>query len=310
MITICPNCKAKFKLKDVSEKKKLIIRCTRCKTLFQIKRANKGSSPDESSRKIKTLIATDSPVLRDLLISQLSDRNFDIFTAEDGYEALEKITNIKPEIALIDVGIPKLMGFEICEKIRASNEHKDTIIILIASVYRKMRYKRKPESLYGADDYIERHHIPDELLPKIYRLISGRKKEGRYVESIRVPEIGVEKLSEVRRSLQNEEQDFTLEDERYQCERARRLARVIISDIALYNEKKVYEGIKNDNFFEVLKEEIEEGLEFFSRNVPKQIIEKYHIFKDEIDEFIFRKKKELSLVKDEKGGRDPNENEK
>jgi hypothetical protein len=51
---------------------------------------------------------------------------------------------------------------------------------------------------------------------------------------------------------------------------AKRLARAIISDVSLYNKEKVESGIKNDNIFEVLQEELEEGRQhFFSRVAPE-----------------------------------------
>lgn len=53
-------------------------------------------------------------------------------------------------------------------------------------------------------------------------------------------------------------------------EQAARLARAIISDVAIYNQEKVESGIKNDNIFEVLSEEIEEGRQhFYSRVAPE-----------------------------------------
>ena len=52
---------------------------------------------------------------------------------------------------------------------------------------------------------------------------------------------------------------------------ASRLARTIISDIALYNEEKVERGIKNDNIFDVLKEELEEGRQHFFSRVPPEL---------------------------------------
>lgn len=61
------------------------------------------------------------------------------------------------------------------------------------------------------------------------------------------------------------------------AESARRLARAIISDVAMYNKEKVENGIKNDNIFEILQEELEEGRQhFLSRVVPDVIPE--HIF--------------------------------
>lgn len=50
-------------------------------------------------------------------------------------------------------------------------------------------------------------------------------------------------------------------------DQARRLARAIISDVAIYNREKVEEGIKNDSIFDVLAEEIEEGRQHFNSRV-------------------------------------------
>lgn len=54
-------------------------------------------------------------------------------------------------------------------------------------------------------------------------------------------------------------------------EAARRLARAIASDLSLYNEDKIVDGIKNDNLFEVLAEEIEEGRALFKRRVAAHL---------------------------------------
>lgn len=59
-------------------------------------------------------------------------------------------------------------------------------------------------------------------------------------------------------------------------DQAKRLARAILSDVAMYNKEKVEDGIKNDNVFDVLKEELEEGRQHFlsrvSTNVNPELI--------------------------------------
>ena len=57
-----------------------------------------------------------------------------------------------------------------------------------------------------------------------------------------------------------------------------RLARAIVSDIALYNQDKVAEGIKNDNIFEVLAEELMEGREHFQTRVSPELPNRDHLF--------------------------------
>ncbi|MBE0596815.1 MAG: hypothetical protein IH614_06080 [Desulfuromonadales bacterium] len=61
-------------------------------------------------------------------------------------------------------------------------------------------------------------------------------------------------------------------------ELAFRLARAIISDVALYNQDKVKEGIKNDNLFEVLKEELQEGRDHFYSRVSPDLANRDHLY--------------------------------
>ena len=57
-----------------------------------------------------------------------------------------------------------------------------------------------------------------------------------------------------------------------------RLARAIVSDIALYNQEKVKEGIKNDTLFDVLTEELNEGREHFYTRVAPDLAQRDHLF--------------------------------
>lgn len=59
---------------------------------------------------------------------------------------------------------------------------------------------------------------------------------------------------------------------------ARRIARAVVSDIALYNAKKVEEGVRNDTLFELLKEEIEEGQGYYLSRVDPEIAKNSNYF--------------------------------
>lgn len=61
-------------------------------------------------------------------------------------------------------------------------------------------------------------------------------------------------------------------------ERAKRLARLIIADIILYNQEKIVEGIKNDTLFELLKEDIEIGRKYYEKNVDPTVAERCNYF--------------------------------
>ncbi|MDH3258755.1 MAG: hypothetical protein OEM19_04750 [Deltaproteobacteria bacterium] len=59
---------------------------------------------------------------------------------------------------------------------------------------------------------------------------------------------------------------------------AKRIARAVVSDITLYNAAKMEEGIKNDTLFQVLKDEIEEGRQYYENRVDREILENFNLF--------------------------------
>ena len=72
--------------------------------------------------------------------------------------------------------------------------------------------------------------------------------------------------------------------------KAMRLARAIASDISLYNEQKIIKGIEQDNLFEVLKEELEEGRELYKSRVSPEIFQRMNFFERAINDIVLRSK--------------------
>lgn len=72
-------------------------------------------------------------------------------------------------------------------------------------------------------------------------------------------------------------------------ESAKRFARAIMSDIWLYNHEKIKEGIENDNFFEVLKDELKEAKQLYEANVTKEIKETTNFFNQALIDILFKK---------------------
>lgn len=71
-------------------------------------------------------------------------------------------------------------------------------------------------------------------------------------------------------------------------ELARRLARTIVSDIALYNSAKIKEGIEHDDIFELLKEELEEGKKLYLSRVEPSIINESHFYEQAIVDVLIK----------------------
>jgi len=260
-------------------------------------------------------------------------------TAADGVEALKKATDNLPQALVLDVGLPGIYGFELCERLKDDPKTKGIKIILLSSVYDMRRYKRTPANLYGADDYIEKHHIPDFLPSKLQKLIFPDKlaaeppktKEHTHYD---LPEMSRPPAREFEPSLLGSDsllhdpfpqavsrqsamkvprqdapegtalmpESFSLEASIFQkeecdipkvqvgdpeaVEKARRFARIIVSDIALYNQAAVIDGIKSGTFYELLKTDIDEGRELYERRVPDAIRGTKDYYQEAFDKFI------------------------
>lgn len=76
-------------------------------------------------------------------------------------------------------------------------------------------------------------------------------------------------------------------------EKAKRLARIVVSDIALYNQDLVKEGIQKGNFYELLKRDIEEAYKLFKERVPAEVRDSHDYLKEAFEQLIASKRSEL-----------------
>jgi hypothetical protein len=78
-----------------------------------------------------------------------------------------------------------------------------------------------------------------------------------------------------------------------ELDEARRLARLILSDIIIYNAAKVEEGIRDGSFFQLLATEIDEGRQYFDARIPLRIRQNHEIFNETLQQFVQMKREEL-----------------
>jgi len=87
----------------------------------------------------------------------------------------------------------------------------------------------------------------------------------------------------------------TFEDASHlEVERARRLARTIISDIALYNSRMADDAIRNDTFFDVLGDEIREGMKLYNSRISPEVRGTSDFYREAVEDFYHRRRRELS----------------
>ncbi len=339
MIVPC-ECGAKLKIDDAKIAGKSVkVRCPRCGNVLpvsgtaptapQAAPAAPGAAPFGTAGPL-ILVAHDSEMVRNMVADVLADGGFRAEPAENGHEALQKVNALKPQGMVLDVGLPGIYGFELCERLKGNPETSAIKIVLLSAVYDMRRYKRTPVSLYGADDYIEKHHIPDALVPKLRKLIEqetaasapperaqphdrpdlpemsrppAREFELSLLDQARQPAppppeetapapesaaITPESLSLDASVFQKEEYDMPNVDaeDPEAVEKAKRFARIIVSDIALYNQEAVIEGIRNGTFYELLQSDVQEGRELYEKRVPTAIRARQDYYQEAFDNFL------------------------
>lgn len=82
---------------------------------------------------IKVLIAEDNAINRELLRELLEPRGYAVFEASNGIEALQLLETTRPDVLLLDIGMPKLDGFAVLEKIRSNPQVADLTVLAVTA---------------------------------------------------------------------------------------------------------------------------------------------------------------------------------
>jgi predicted Zn finger-like uncharacterized protein len=310
MIVSCPVCPARFRLdRQRLGGKRITLRCPRCRQVFKSE-VPASTGPAEAMAppaRLRVLVAHGDAVLRATVGEILGREGIEAVLCADGQEALSRLAGEPLPMAIVDVALPGLFAFELIEQLRRQPQLAQLKIILISSVYRKTAYKRTPFSLYGADDYIEQHHLPDDLVPKIHRLLSGLQAIAEAERAIPAAEeqlsttavtVGTEAqefMHSANARIQNAEEQFVARPDEEALTKARRLARIIVSDIVLYHEARVNEGVRSGNFMTLFAEEIREGHNLLSSRVAPAICAQEDFLKDAFTAFVQRRQQELKM---------------
>jgi DNA-binding response OmpR family regulator len=113
----------------------------------------------------KLLIVEDNTELLELLRLGLKQAGFSISTATNGLEALKKARSLMPDLILLDLVLPELDGFAVCERLRREEATAAIPIIMLTGLNSEFTRFAGLES--GADEYVTKPASADQLLPKI-----------------------------------------------------------------------------------------------------------------------------------------------
>jgi len=120
----------------------------------------------------KILIVDDEAHIR-LLIEQtlgkLEDYGVEIATADNGVDALELIKTNKPQLVFLDVMMPRMNGFDVCQRVKHELGMSDVFIVMLTA--KGQEFDRHRGEQVGADVYMTKPFDPDELLAKAQQVL-------------------------------------------------------------------------------------------------------------------------------------------
>lgn len=125
--------------------------------------------------KAKILVAEDEKHLRDILGIQLTQAGFEVVAARDGQEALEQVSASPPDLILLDVMMPRVDGYEVCRRLRASFATRHIPIIMLTA--KKELEDRITGLEGGANDYVTKPWETKELLLRIRNALEWSRQQ-------------------------------------------------------------------------------------------------------------------------------------
>ena len=117
------------------------------------------------------LLVDDEPQTRDLLRLMLKRDGYEVFDAEDGFDALEKVKLHKPDAILLDVMMPELDGIEVCTRIRADEQTAEIPVIMLSA--RTHMEAVEIGIMAGATRYLAKPIGRKDLLRNLYEVLEG-----------------------------------------------------------------------------------------------------------------------------------------
>jgi DNA-binding response OmpR family regulator len=119
----------------------------------------------------KLLLADDSLTIQKVVELVLADEHFEIKACSDGEQALAELESFGPNIVLADIEMPKLNGYQLCEKIKNDAATVNVPVILLAGAFEP--FDENYAKSVGADDYIIKPFESQELISKVKSLLVG-----------------------------------------------------------------------------------------------------------------------------------------
>ena len=133
--------------------------------------------PDEAKteERKKILVVDDDKIIVETIVQALEEDEFgyEMISASDGFEAGLQVNHFKPDLLILDIMMPDINGYEVCQKIKSNPDSKDTKIIVLSAYLDDEAFKQMRE--YGADACFSKPLPLEQLKFEVAKLLGLKK---------------------------------------------------------------------------------------------------------------------------------------
>ena len=126
---------------------------------------------EENFDGLKVMVIDDSKTIRRTAETLLQKAGCTVFTAVDGFDALAKIADSKPDIIFVDIMMPRLDGYQTCALIKNNSAFKSTPVIMLSS--KDGLFDKAKGRIVGSDEYLTKPFSKEELFTAIRQYVKS-----------------------------------------------------------------------------------------------------------------------------------------
>jgi DNA-binding response OmpR family regulator len=131
----------------------------------------------------KILIIEDDPAISRLVDYTLRHEGYEIITASNGVEGINKAHKEAPDVIILDVMLPGIDGFEVCHRLRAEPDTAGVLILMFSA--KAQEIDKNTGLKVGADEYLPKPAAPAEIVRRVSILLAKKMNAGTAEEKVR-----------------------------------------------------------------------------------------------------------------------------
>jgi twitching motility two-component system response regulator PilG len=120
---------------------------------------------NEALKGVKVMVIDDSNTIRRSAEIFLNQAGCEVILAQDGFDALSKITDHEPDVVFVDIMMPRLDGYQTCSLIKRNAKYRATPVIMLSS--KDGLFDRARGRMVGSDEYLTKPFTKDTLLSAV-----------------------------------------------------------------------------------------------------------------------------------------------